>query len=310
MNREARKKDKQYAKELLEREQEIRDWIGGTDFLSDKTKEKMYAAIDMLRTKGSAYSFGQTIDNTYYDFMIGDGDELLVPTMSIESWDEWLNQIGLAAIMEEIMTCEREGHYMNTEVMEFDGDVIITDPCYVVKNLDTSTRPKYADVCPYDREEDCPDYSSWNGSLAWKKYRKIYADLVKEWNHTYISDWKLSDQGDNMEVLGINNYLVHRTLVGDWSATTYDADTKETLGTFAADAGLVGVFSLEEILKYNPDFDYDKWVITRVKDFKGTVQIVVKGNPGNQYAEVVGRGVNKITGKPFNFVGGIYEGQE
>ena len=86
--------------------------------------------------------------------------------------------------------------------------------------------------------------------------------------------------------------------------------------------GEVSVFLLDEVLKYNPDYD---WHITKpftatvIKDFKGTVEFAVKHIEGyyeedtdywkkGEYweyyvLEVVGHGINKVTGKPINFVG-------
>lgn len=155
--------------------------------------------------------------------------------------------------------------------MEFDGDIIITDPCYIM------------------REDD---------------------------------DWVTCNYGENMEALRITHYMTRDTLYGDWSCTTFDTDTKEAIGEFCADAGLVSVFLLDEVLKYNPDYD---WHITKpftatvIKDFKGTVEFAVKHIEGyyeedtdywkkGEYweyyvLEVVGHGINKVTGKPINFVG-------
>ena len=91
---------------------------------------------------------------------------------------------------------------------------------------------------------------------------------------------------------------------------------------FCADAGLVSVFLLDEILKYNPAFDYHinkKWTTALIKDFNGTVKFVVKevkyecdwespyhklGEILTDYeVEVIGHGINKITGKPIDFIG-------
>jgi len=68
------------------------------------------------------------------------------------------------------------------------------------------------------------------------------------------------------------------------------------------------------VLKYNPGFDYHidrPWTTALIKDFKGTVQFVVKevsyeynGKPMINYeVEVVGHGVNKRTNAPIDFVG-------
>jgi len=89
-----------------------------------------------------------------------------------------------------------------------------------------------------------------------------------------------------MEVLGIKNYLTRDTIYGDWSCTTYNTDTKEELGEFCADAGLVSVFLLDEVLAYNSDFDYyteRPWTTTLIKGFDGNIEIeVVKYNYENE----------------------------
>lgn len=161
--------------------------------------------------------------------------------------------------------------YLDSDPMEFDGDIIITDPCYIMK------------------EDD---------------------------------DWATCAYGENMEALGMTHCMTRDTLYGDWSCTTFNTDTKEAIGEFCADAGLVSVLLLDEVLKYNPGFDYHlnkKWTTTWIKNFKGTVQFVVKHTEGyremdspywkkgdywEDYAlEVAGHGINKVSGEPINFVG-------
>lgn len=165
--------------------------------------------------------------------------------------------------------------YLDSEPMEFDGDIIITDPCYVLRDGDA-----------------------------------------------HSNDWEKCNCGSNMESLGINHYMTRDTLYGDWGCTTFDIDTKKPIGQFCADAGLVSVFLLDEVLKYNPEFNYHTerpWTTTLIKNFKGSVQFVVKREEGEyekdtefwkagdkwvDYAvEVIGHGVNKVTGEAINFVG-------
>lgn len=81
-------------------------------------------------------------------------------------------------------------NYLDSEEREFDGDIIITDPCYVIKNNDE-----------YD---DC----------------------------------------------GLRHYMYRDTIYGDWSCTTFDTDSGEPIGNFCADAGLVAVMQLDEVLEY------------------------------------------------------------
>lgn len=125
----------------------------------------------------------------------------------------------------------------------FKGDVIITDPCYIIKkNTD---------------------------------------------------DWEKSSCGRDMKKLGITNYLCNSTIYGDWSCTAYENATNKKLGNFCADAGLVAVFLLDEVLKYNPDFDYHKekpWTTTLIEDFDGYISIDVNTTNSEDEVSVVGKG--------------------
>ena len=165
--------------------------------------------------------------------------------------------------------CTRYGHdfarLLDSEPMYFDGDIIITDPCYVCKG----------------------------------------------------DDWELSGYGREMEKLGIKTYMTRDTIYGDWGCTVVESKTRKKLGNFCADAGLVSVLLLDEVLKYNPGFDYHKtrdWTTTWIKDFNGTVQFVVKPCRGTDTnadiadfdawdyeVSVVGHGEDKKTGKKIDF---------
>jgi hypothetical protein len=105
-----------------------------------------------------------------------------------------------------------------------------------------------------------------------------------------------------------NQYMTCDTLYGDWSCTTFNSDTKEPIGRFCADAGLVSVISLDEVLKYNPDYDCDlkeSFTATIIRDFYGTVQFVIRQDESKEeyYLEVIGHGINKVTDEPINFIG-------
>lgn len=69
--------------------------------------------------------------------------------------------------------------------MEFDGDIIITDPCYIIRAEHHGTTPLTDD------------------------------------------DWEACGYGDNMEALGIHNYMTRDTIYGDWSCTVYNTDTNK-----------------------------------------------------------------------------------
>lgn len=127
--------------------------------------------------------------------------------------------------------------------MKFKGTIIITDPCYI----------------------DTKDNKLWDGDGI---------DIF---------------EGTGLQKFGFTNYIWEDTIYGDWSCTTFelkplskrkpideitDSDIKGKLGSFCADAGLVGVFLLDEVLKFNPEFDYHKerlWTTTLIEDFDGEV---------------------------------------
>lgn len=227
--------------------------------------------------------------------------------------------------------------------MKFKGDIIITDPCYIIKEKSEEDKkhelphPKMEDFYIYGTDvKNYPDAKYYNVSdmlelietdntdnatdtltelLAYQVRfhghstdplmgytSKIYMDCNKRYKQalrdhfkSQEDDWDKCGYGKNMQVLGITNYLCNSTLYGDWSCTAYNSDTKEELGRFCADAGLVAVFLLDEVLTYNPDFDYHikrPWTTTLIKDFEGEVEIKTLHSEeyDEDYVSVVGTG--------------------
>lgn len=88
-------------------------------------------------------------------------------------------------------------------------------------------------------------------------------------------DWDRCDCGKNMEVLGFTNFMVSSSFQGDVSNKLFNVATKEVIGGCCCDSGQFGVFLLDEILKYNPDYDYqnqsNKNIAVYIKDFEGEV---------------------------------------
>ena len=66
----------------------------------------------------------------------------------------------------------------------------------------------------------------------------------------------------------------------------------EDIGVFCADAGLVGVFLLDEILTYNPDWkswiEEHPWCATIIENFYGEVEYYI--DKVNGEAHIVGTG--------------------
>lgn len=108
--------------------------------------------------------------------------------------------------------------------------------------------------------------------------------------------------------------LCRDTIYGDWSCTTFDKKTEKPIGQFCADAGMVCVDTLENILKRKPDFidEYGEWCRTIIKNFKGKVRFKIvcldevrdktKFDTWNYEVRVEGEGVNTETGKEIQFI--------
>ena len=89
----------------------------------------------------------------------------------------------------------------------------------------------------------------------------------------------------------LDNYIYHSTLIGDVTTTIYQRNNidmnknflkifaQPKLGTCTADAGLIGVFDLNEVLEYDPNFANNylskMWCVARINNFTGTVQIKI-----------------------------------
>lgn len=223
--------------------------------------------------------------------------------------------------------------YEYNKQIRFDGDIIITDPCYIInkENKDDEKCPAQWDFLSrfhvrddggrcLPEPEDYPDArpktfddflmeARGNSKLAKAEQRldSCFGEVVPmisdtlqkelaEYNKAvleYLSkphdDWDRCNRGEKMENLGLSTFIVTYTLYGDWRCTTFNLGTKEAIGEFCADSGQVGVFLLEEVLKYNPKFDYHLkriWTTTLIKDFHGFVQI----KDTNRDVSVVGNG--------------------
>ena len=108
-------------------------------------------------------------------------------------------------------------------------------------------------------------------------------------------------------------YMERDTIYGDWACTTYDENTGEILGRFCADSGMVGVFLLNDILAYNPEYNAHidlPHSATCIRNFDGTVQFVIeeyeyeyKNEKHKDYeVHVVGHGIDMKSGKKIDFV--------
>ena len=168
-------------------------------------------------------------------------------------------------------------------------DIIITDPGYIIKKVQRgdikSTYINYQDYNLIKKNGWDKDNLTMSQVLesyrSFREYDRLSSSLREAEEEK--DDWKKCYYGDRMDLLGINNCLISDTLYGDWSCTTFNSDTKESIGNFCADTGMVGVFLLDEVLTYNPDFDYHinkPHTTTLIKNFTGEVWIEKRHSEG------------------------------
>lgn len=136
----------------------------------------------------------------------------------------------------------------------FNGDIILTDPCYIIPD---DHRDDWQNCC-YGDDMFC---------LGFKHY---LCEMTLE------GDW-------HCEVF-----------LGTGSRMWYQQKAERKIGEFAADACKTGIFYLHEILKYNPQFDYHiskPWCACWIKKYQGTVKIVTKLDPdGDESMHIIGLG--------------------
>lgn len=168
--------------------------------------------------------------------------------------------------------------------MQFKGTIIITDPCYIIK--------KCTEKNPYPFPWTTINIESPNIGEMIKQYT--------EWENMH-DDWTKCEYGYNMEALGISTYFTESTICGDWDCATYKIEENpyevvnnfvevsekgedygikySILGGFCADSGLVSVFNLDEVRKYNPGIDKwiasHDWCVTTIPDFEGDINYYV-----------------------------------
>lgn len=201
--------------------------------------------------------------------------------------------------------------------MKFKGTIIITDPGYIIKESPLK-HPEPKDFNLPDSIYDKPfkDYSTPDEIAFKKACDKYYAEKDKydDWRKckygehievlgftNYISeetlygDWGCTTyqiSGNPKEHLNEINkiyYLLNEEEDENGSDTALFKEYKKRLnnitkdlkdiGSFCADAGMVAVFLLDEVLKYNPDFDKwiedHPWCVTTIENFDGDVEYYV-----------------------------------
>ena len=226
--------------------------------------------------------------------------------VELKEIEDFLDYIDLDSYIMSLRYCTYN-RYLDSEPIAFCGDILITDPCYIIKHRDETTRPKWHDFMKLDSYQGMTKQQMIDAGY-FEDYAKM-EQAMDAWDKANPDDWDICECGYEMDKIGFKTWMTRDTLYGDWGCHVFNSDTKEVIGQFCADSGMVGVFDLNEVLTYNPDFNnhIEKlWTSTVIKDFKGMVQFVITENKNSKHEDfnvhVVGKGINTKTGKQLNFI--------
>lgn len=167
--------------------------------------------------------------------------------------------------------------------MKFKGTIIITDPCYIIRDNNQITKDDW-EACDYGENMEVLGintymtkstiYGDW-GCTTYvtsnpKKVVDDLAEITKYFNDKYGGYKGITDE----------QYKLLRNECNDkQNALNLEL---EDIGKFCADAGLVSVFLLDEVRQYNPDIDTwiasHPWCVTTIKDFDGDVEYYIDEN--------------------------------
>lgn len=167
--------------------------------------------------------------------------------------------------------------------MKFKGTIIITDPCYVMCDTTPLTKDDW-DACDYGHNMEVLGithyitentiYGDWSCSTyATSDPQKAVDDLAEI--AKYFND-KYEEHGGYKKITEEQ----YKALCEECDAKQNALNLQtENIGSFCADAGLVSVFLLDEVKKYNPDIEKwleeHSWCATVIEDFDGDVEYYV-----------------------------------
>lgn len=100
-------------------------------------------------------------------------------------------------------------------------------------------------------------------------------------------DWDKSMYGEKMDLIGFENYLSFE--FEEDSPKVINCDTRKKIGSYCTDCCMICIVYLEELLKYNSDFNQhieypENWTV--IENFNGCISIL----NNKDYLSIVGQG--------------------
>ena len=177
--------------------------------------------------------------------------------------------------------------------MKFKGTIVITDPCYLTNKMSEKVDHQLWYESGYGEDLTVFGCSQWisentlYGDWSCFTYKGTEDEIFKtmaQWNFIYFdffSKYNTAGVTDEEKEVLLNNYKAKHT----------EFTKQYTYGQFCADAGMVCVVYLDEILKVNPHFkewaDKHDWGVTIIENFDGDIEYEVDEKGA---AHIVGKG--------------------
>ena len=174
--------------------------------------------------------------------------------------------------------------------MKFQGTIVITDPCYLDNREDNLNLWEASDYGEDLSVFGCSQwisegtiYGDWS-CTTYKGDKEKLSEFFKKANEIREPLWKDFTSEEELAKVRDSVWKEIDELVESYGGLT-------ELGQFCADAGMVCVVYLDEILKVNPGFkkwaEEHTWCATIIEDFDGDVRYEIDDE---DEAQIVGEG--------------------
>lgn len=178
--------------------------------------------------------------------------------------------------------------------MKFKGTIVITDPCYLDSDMpESSTAERWWDMVQYGDNLEATGIDHYicentlYGDWSCHTYKGTLDEIkqVREtWDEFYFTFFaKYNDPNITADEKA--------KLIEEYKQFEKQFKAEHTLGSFCADAGMVCVVYLEDILKFNPNFkewaSKHTWCATIIENFDGNVEYEIDEHDA---AHIVGTG--------------------
>ena len=178
--------------------------------------------------------------------------------------------------------------------MKFKGTIVITDPCYLDNGMPkSSTSERWWDMVQYGDNLEATGINHYicentlYGDWSCHTYKGTLEEIKQAretWDEFYFTFFaKYNDPKITEEE--------KTKLLEEYKQFEKQFTADHTLGSFCADAGMVCVVYLEDVVKFNPNFKQwaseHPWCVTIIENFDGNVEYEIDEHDA---AHIVGTG--------------------